>query len=98
MHSLKHYKVLHEYNVILTVRFTDEAHVPRNRRLHQAELSPLFSKVIISFGFMDTPNVPKALGMFQTREGKFDVMNTSFFLSRRSLQPLPQGWNATLAR
>jgi KUP system potassium uptake protein len=91
MHSLKHYKVLHDHNVILTVRFTDEAHVPKNKRLDHAELSPLFSKVIITFGFMDTPNVPKALGMYRTRDGKFEVMNTSFFLSRRTLQPSRKG-------
>lgn len=91
MHSLKHYKVLHERNVILTVRFTDEAHVPNNNRLDHTELSPPFSKVIITFGFMDTPNVPRALGMYKTRDGKFEVMNTSFFLSRRTLQPSRRG-------
>jgi KUP system potassium uptake protein len=91
MHSLKHYKVLHEHNVILTVRFTDEAHVPNTQRLEQTELSPLFSKVIIRFGFMDAPNVPKALGMYHPIHGKFEVASTSFFLSRRSLQPSRRG-------
>jgi KUP system potassium uptake protein len=91
MHSLKHYRVLHEHNVILTVRFTDEAHVPNNQRVEQTELSPFFSKVIIRVGFMDAPNVPKALGMYQPRHGKFEVASTSFFLSRRSLQPSRRG-------
>jgi KUP system potassium uptake protein len=59
--------------------------------LGRAELSPLFSKVIITFGFMDAPNVPKSLGMYRTHGGKFEVMQTSFFLSRRTLQPSPRG-------
>jgi KUP system potassium uptake protein len=84
LHSLKHYKVLHERNIILSVKFIDEPRVPPDRRVKMEKLSPLFSRVVLTFGFMDTPNVPRCLG-------HLDVASTSFFLSRRSLQPSPKG-------
>jgi KUP system potassium uptake protein len=84
LHSLKHYKVLHERNIILSVKFIDEPRVPPDRRVKMEKLSPLFSRVVLTFGFMDTPNVPRCLD-------HLDVASTSFFLSRRSLQPSPKG-------
>jgi KUP system potassium uptake protein len=89
LHSLKHYGVLHEHNLVLTVRFLEEAHVPGTERLHVEELSPLFTRAILTFGFMDSPNVPRTLGAEQRKS--FNVATTSFFLSRRSLQPSKTG-------
>jgi KUP system potassium uptake protein len=91
LHSLKHYQVLHERNVILNVDFIEEPRVQDDKRVEMQELSRLFSKVTLAFGFMETPNVPRALVAHQTRNQKFDIMATSFFLSRRSLQPSPKG-------
>jgi KUP system potassium uptake protein len=91
LHSLKHYKVLHERNVILNVGFIEDPRVHDDKRVEMQELSRLFSKVTLTFGFMETPNVPRALVAHQTRNQKFDIMATSFFLSRRSLQPSPKG-------
>jgi KUP system potassium uptake protein len=51
------------------------------------KLSPMFSKVVLRFGFMETPNVPKALAIARKQGWQFDIMSTSFFLSRRSLKP-----------
>jgi len=83
LHSLKHYQVLHERNLILTVKFVDEAHVPAGQRVEITELSPLFTRVVLTFGFMDVPNVPRTLASRK----KLNLMTLSYFLSRRSLQP-----------
>jgi KUP system potassium uptake protein len=84
LHNLKHNKVLHEKNIILTV-VTEE--VPRLRdedRVTSETLSDAFSRVTVRFGFMEHPNVPKAL-----KAADFDLENASFFLSRRALQASP---------
>jgi len=87
LHSLKHYKVLHEKNVILTVRTEDIPRVSPEDRVSVESISKTFSLVRLRFGFMETPNVPKALAIARTLGWQFDIMSTSFFLSRRSLKP-----------
>ena len=82
MHNLKHNKVLHEKNVILTVRTTDRPRVPDAERVeHRADLGRSSRSVNITYGFMETPNVPKALGPVPQAGLKFDIMSTSFFLA-----------------
>ncbi|GAA0641669.1 potassium transporter Kup [Brevundimonas lenta] len=85
MHNLKHNKVLHEKNVILTVRTTDRPRVPEKYRVSIEPISDDFKKLVISYGFMEQPNVPKALGVCRKQGLKFDIMSTSFFLGRRSV-------------
>jgi KUP system potassium uptake protein len=87
LHSLKHYKVLHEQNVILTVKTADFPHVPPSERVRIEQISPTFSRVHLRFGYMETPNVPKALAIARKVGWHFDIMATSFFLSRRALKP-----------
>jgi KUP system potassium uptake protein len=87
MHSLKHYKVLHEKNVILTVESAPTPRVDPSERVRLEQLSPTFSKVTLKFGFMELPNVPKALAIARKLGWQFDIMSTSFFLSRRALKP-----------
>ena len=87
MHSLKHYKVLHEKNVILTVESASTPRVDPTERVKLEPLSPTFSKVTLKFGFMESPNVPKALAIARKLGWHFDIMSTSFFLSRRALKP-----------
>jgi KUP system potassium uptake protein len=87
LHSLKHYKALHEKNVILTV---ETAQVPRIKPAERVRIEPIgetFSRVVLRFGFMETPNVPKALALARSQGWTFDIMSTSFFLSRRGLKP-----------
>jgi len=87
LHSLKHYKVLHENNVILTI---ETAHTPRVHADDRVRIEPVgktFSRVVLRFGFMETPNVPKALAIARKLGWQFDIMSTSFFLSRRALKP-----------
>ena len=86
LHSLKHYKVLHEQNVILTVRTSVSPRVPDDEKVTIDAYNELFSRVIVTFGYMETPNIPKALALGRKLGWKFDIMSTSFFLSRRSLK------------
>ncbi|MGE0063329.1 MAG: potassium transporter Kup [Xanthobacteraceae bacterium] len=87
LHNLKHNKVLHESNVILTVNTADTPRVPENERVKITPMSEHFSKVALKFGYMEQPNVPKALAIARKHGWQFDIMATSFFLSRRSLRP-----------
>jgi KUP system potassium uptake protein len=87
MHSLKHYKVLHEKNVILTIESAPTPRVDISERVRLEQISPTFTKVTLKFGFMESPNVPKALAIARKLGWQFDIMSTSFFLSRRALKP-----------
>ncbi len=87
MHSLKHYKVLHEKNVILTIEVAPAPRVDLAERVRLEQISATFSKVALRFGFMESPNVPKALAIARKLGWQFDIMSTSFFLSRRALKP-----------
>ncbi|HME29354.1 MAG TPA: potassium transporter Kup [Pseudolabrys sp.] len=87
LHSLKHYKVLHEKNVILTIETADMPRVDPAERVRIESVGKTFSRVVLRFGFMETPNVPKALAIARKLGWQFDIMSTSFFLSRRSLRP-----------
>ena len=87
LHNLKHNKVLHENNVILTIITADTPRVAEDERVRIIPVSPLFSKVSLRFGYMEQPNIPKALAVARKLGWQFDIMSTSFFLSRRSLKP-----------
>jgi KUP system potassium uptake protein len=87
MHSLKHYKVLHEKNVILTIETAQTPRIDPAERVRLEPISATFSKVTLRFGFMESPNVPKALAIARKLGWQFDIMSTSFFLSRRALKP-----------
>jgi KUP system potassium uptake protein len=87
MHSLKHYKVLHEKNVILTIETATTPRIDPSERVRLEEISATFSKITLRFGFMESPNVPKTLAIARKLGWHFDIMSTSFFLSRRALKP-----------
>jgi len=86
MHSLKHYKVLHEQNVILSVITAQQPTVSDAERVKIEKVNELFMRVAVTFGYMERPNIPKALAICRKLGWKFDIMTTSFFLSRRSLK------------
>src|SRR5207237_9055815 len=90
LHNLKHNKVLHEHNVILTIVTTDTPRVAGDDRVTITAVSPHFSRVALKFGYMEQPNVPKALAVARRHGWSFDIMATSFFLSRRALKPAVQ--------
>jgi KUP system potassium uptake protein len=89
LHNLKHNKILHEHNVVLTVTTADTPRVPDDERIRMTQVSRLFAKVEIRFGFMETPNIPRALAIARKQGWQFDIMSTSFYLSRRALKPSP---------
>jgi KUP system potassium uptake protein len=87
LHNLKHNKVLHSHNVILTIVTADTPRVVEADRVRITPVSEHFSRVALRFGYMESPNVPKALVIARKHGWSFDIMSTSFFLSRRSLKP-----------
>ena len=87
MHNLKHNRVLHERNIILSIRAVDTPRVPNAERLKIEAISDGFVRVIATFGFMETPSIPRVLALCRKRDLNIDIGATSFFLSRRSLRP-----------
>jgi KUP system potassium uptake protein len=90
LHNLKHNKVLHENNVILTIETAQTPRVDVADRVRMETISDKFAIVRLRFGFMESPNVPKALVIARKLGWQFDIMSTSFFVSRRSLKPSAQ--------
>jgi KUP system potassium uptake protein len=87
LHNLKHNKVLHERVVLLTVQVDDIPQVPESRRIEVRPLAGRLYRVVVRYGFMQTPNVPAALMLGEKAGLAFDLMDTSFFLSRETLIP-----------
>lgn len=85
LHNIKHNHVLHEQNVILTVRTSEKPYVPVAERVTITPLSERFTRLELCFGFMDEPNVSKALALCKKAGFKFEIMQTSFYLGRRTL-------------
>jgi KUP system potassium uptake protein len=86
LHNLKHNKVLHEHNVVLTIETAQTPRVNPAERVSMETVSQHFAKVRLRFGFMESPNVPKALAIARKLGWQFDIMSTSFFVSRRALK------------
>jgi KUP system potassium uptake protein len=84
-HNLKHNRILHERNVILTISATDTPRVPRPERVEIHTIDGIFTGVTARYGFMETPNVPKILDHCRRKGLAIDPSEVSFFLSRRSL-------------
>jgi len=87
MHNLKHNRVLHEKNLILSVVTDDSPRVADGERITIETVGEDFQRVVIRYGFMEAPNVPRALGLARREGLKHDIMSTSFFLGRRSVLP-----------
>ena len=86
MHNLKHNHVLHTKNVILTVKTAPTPKVSDEGRVTIEALNDDFTKVQITFGYMETPNVPRALAICRKLGLKFDIMTTSFFVGKRTFK------------
>jgi KUP system potassium uptake protein len=87
LHSLKHYKVLHEKIVILSIQTEHLPRVPVAERVRIEPVGETFSRVTLRFGYTEAPNVPQALAVARRLGWHFDIMSTSFFVSRRALRP-----------
>ncbi|MDE2117441.1 MAG: potassium transporter Kup [Betaproteobacteria bacterium] len=89
LHNLKHNHVLHERNILLTVVVEDKPYVTRGNRLLIKDMGKNFYWVRVFYGFMDTPDIPAALELCATRGLPFDMMSTSFFISRALIVSSP---------
>ena len=87
LHNLKHYQVLHEKNVILTVRFEEVPYIGDAERLQVEPLVATFWKVQVSYGFKDEPDIPRALRLCTGKGLVIDEGATSYFLSREIVVP-----------
>ncbi len=100
MHNLKHNRVLHERNILLTIKTEETPRVPRHERVTVEKVSDHFIRIIARYGFMETPSVPKILEHCRRKDCNIDLGSTSFFLSRRSLRMTSKsqmpGWQERL--
>jgi len=85
LHNLKHNRVLHERNLIVSVRTAQTPRVDKPERAQVERLSADFTTVVLTFGYMEIPNVPLALAALRKRGVAMDIMATSFFVGRRTL-------------
>ena len=86
LHNLKHNHMLHERNILLTIKTADVPHVPNSERVKIESLSDMFIGVTLTYGFMETPSVEKGLQLCRRHGLNVDPAATSFFLSRRTLR------------
>jgi KUP system potassium uptake protein len=87
LHNLKHNKVLHERVLFVTVQNVDEPEVGPDRRTEVSQLAPGIHRVVLRYGFMESPNIPRALEDLNSRGVPFDPMQASYFLGREVLVP-----------
>ena len=87
LHNLKHNKVLHEQVFFVTVRNLDVPQADPGGRVHLDEASPGIYKVTLYYGFMESPNVPRALESLTGQGIEFKAMQTSYFLGRETVVP-----------
>lgn len=89
LHNLKHNQVLHERNVLLTVSVEERPYVPESERITIKDLTKNFYRLSIRYGFMEVPDIPLALEACAAKGLKFDMMTTSFFISRAMIVSSP---------
>jgi KUP system potassium uptake protein len=98
LHNLKHNKVLHERVLFVTVTTLDTPQAGENERMEVSELAPGIHRVLLRYGFMESPNVPKALEELPGLGIAYDPMQTSYFLGRevvvRSTAPKMPLWRS----
>src|SRR5207245_8478700 len=87
MHNLKHNRVLHEQNVILTVEFHDVPWIPFDERVEVKPLVRGFWQVRVNYGFKNTPDIPRALELCQALGLHVNAFETSYFISRETIVP-----------
>ena len=91
LHNLKHNQVIHERNLILTVVFHEVPLIPAEECVKVTPLVPGFWKVEVNYGFKNTPDVPQALELCRAQGLAINLFETSYFLSRETIVPTPQG-------
>jgi KUP system potassium uptake protein len=85
LHNIKHNKVLHERVVLMKIETEDIPHVPDERRIEVKHLDHNFHTVSVRYGFMDEPNVPRAMAQLRLMQFRFNLLETSFFVGREKV-------------
>ncbi|KAF0229481.1 MAG: KUP system potassium uptake [Beijerinckiaceae bacterium] len=86
LHNLKHNKVLHKRNIMMTINTVPMPRVPESERLVIDDLSEDVKRIIVKVGYMESPRVPHFLALARRRGLDFDIMQTSFFLGKRTIK------------
>lgn len=87
LHNIKHNKVVHERVVVLTIQVNEVPYVDQSQRVELKQLTNGFFRLVLHYGFMEETDIPKALKQVDIGGEPFDMMTTSFFLSRQTLLP-----------
>lgn len=98
LHNLKHNRVLHEQTVLLTVETLRVPYATAEERATVEHLGGAFTRLVLRFGFMETPNVSRAMTHARRAGLKFDVMTSTFFLGRRRAVATGSGLELALDR
>ena len=87
LHNLKHNQVLHERVVLVTVQTADTPHVNDMDRIYLHRMGKGFMRIVLRYGFMESPDIPAALDQCKHHGERFDMMETTFYLSRETIVP-----------
>ncbi|MFN3578092.1 MAG: potassium transporter Kup [Tabrizicola sp.] len=98
LHNIRHNRVLHEQTVFLTVETLRVPYATAEERATVEPLGGCFLRLILRFGFMETPNVSRAMAHARAAGLKFDVMASTFFLGRRRAVATGAGWELRMDR
>ncbi len=100
LHNLKHNKVLHEHVLFVTVQNMDMPQAPADERVEVSDLAPNVHRVVLRYGFMESPNIPRALEELSAHGVAYNPMQASFFLGRevlvRAMVPKLPAWRLFL--
>ena len=98
LHNLKHNKILHNYNVILTVRTKEVPYIKDNERIAMKQIGSRFTRVIADYGFHETADIAHIMSSMAQMGIKLDTMDTSFFLSHDSIVVAPKAKHGNMGR
>jgi KUP system potassium uptake protein len=90
MHNLKHNHVLHQTNILLTIKTCSVPYVAESEQIHVETISDDFRRIVASLGYMQTPRIPHLLAQARRKGCEFELMQTSFFLGRRTIKASAQ--------
>ena len=102
LHNLKHNQILHERVVLMTIKTADKPFVKHSKQVEIQDLGQNFSRVTVTYGFMQNPDVPRALKHCEAKGMTFDMMSTTFYLARETVVPAVKSkfspWRAHIFR
>lgn len=90
MHNLKHNHVLHQTNILLTIKTAQIPYVPEKEQITVETLSDDFRRIVANIGYMQSPRIPYLLAQARRQGCEFELMQTSFFLGRRTIKASAQ--------